>query len=80
MKHKKKQNIQTCLNWRMFVRVCVCETSQLAESVLKLKLNGWCEAGNVISKLCAGQATKKGSVNGSAEPVGAHWGEDMARK
>ena len=31
----------------MCVRVCVCETSQLAESVLKLKQNGWCEAGNV---------------------------------
>ena len=40
----------------MYVR----ETSELAESVLKLKQNGWCEAGNVISKLCAGQATKKG--------------------
>ena len=62
----------------MCVRVCVRETSQLAESVLKLKQNGWCEAGNTISKLCAGQATKKGSVNGSAEPVGAHWGEEMA--
>ena len=34
----------------MCVRVCVCETSQLAESVLKLKQNGWCEAGNAISK------------------------------
>ena len=64
----------------MCVRVCLCETSQLAESVLKLKLNDWCEAGNVISKLSAAQATKKGSVNGSAEPMGAHWGEDMAHK
>ena len=29
-------------------------------SVFKLKQNGWCEAGNLISKLCASQATKKG--------------------
>ena len=68
----KLENVCAC--------VCVCETSQLAESVLKLKQNGWCEAGNTISKLCAGQATKKGSVNSSAEPVGAHWGEEMAHK
>ena len=68
----KLENVCAC--------VCVRETSQLAESVLKLKLNSWCEAGDVISKLCASRATKKGSVNGSAEPVGAHWGEDMAHK
>ena len=24
MKHKKKQNIETCSNWRMCMRVCVC--------------------------------------------------------
>ena len=64
----------------MCVRVCVCETSPLAESVLKLKQNGRCEAGNTISKLFAGQATKKGSVNSSAGPVGAHWCEEMAHK
>ena len=40
--------------------VYVCETSELSESVLKLKENGWCEAGNVISNLCASQVTKKG--------------------
>ena len=78
MKHKKKQNvfrhIQTEECVCVCVCVCVCETSQLAESVLKLKQNGWCEAGNTISKLCAGQATKKDSVNSSAKPVGAHWG------
>ena len=78
MKHKKKRNIFRHIQTKKCVYVY--ETSELAESVLKLKQNGWCEAGNVISKLCAGQATKKGSVNGSAEPVGAHWGEDMARK
>ena len=50
--------------------MCVCETIQLPESVLKLKQNGWCKAGNVVSKLCASQATKKGSVNSSAEHTG----------
>ena len=80
MKHEKKQNIFRHIQTEECVCVCVCETSQLAESVLKLKQNGWCEAGNMISKLCAGQATKKGSVNSSAEPVGAHWGEEMAHK
>ena len=78
IKHKKKQNIFRHIQTKECVYVC--ETSELAESVLKLKQNGWCEAGNVISKLCAGQATKKGSVNSSAEPVGAHWGEEMAHK
>ena len=38
------------------------------------------EAGNVISKLCAGQATKKGSGNHSAEPMGAHWDEELINK
>ena len=36
------------------------------------------EAGNIISKLCAGQATKNGSVNRSAEPLGAHRDEEAA--
>ena len=39
-----------------------------------------CEAGNIISKLCASQATKNGSVNNSAEPLGAHWDEEMTNK
>ena len=78
IKHKKKQNIFRHIQTKECVYVC--ETSELAESVLKLKQNGWCEAGNVISKLCAGKAIKKGSVNSSAEPVGAHWGEEMAHK
>ena len=78
MKHKKKGNMFRHIQTKECVYVC--ETSELAESVLKLKQNGWCEAGNVISKLCADQATKKGSVNSSAEPVGAHWGEEMAHK
>ena len=38
------------------------------------------EAGNVISKLCAGQATEKGSVNCSAGSMGAHWNEEMTNK
>ena len=36
------------------------------------------EVGNAISKLCAGQATKNVLVNGSAEPVGAHWDGEKA--
>ena len=68
MKHK--MCVRVCVCVCVCVRMCVCETSQLAESVLKLKQNGWCETGNVISKLCAGQATKKRSVNSSVEPVG----------
>ena len=31
------------------------------------------EVGNGISRLCTGQTTKNMLVNGSAEPVGAHW-------
>ena len=60
MKHKKKRSIFR----RILTKECVyvCETSELAESVLKLKQNGWWEIGNVISKLCASQATKKGVV------------------
>ena len=58
MKHKKKQNIFRHIQTKECVYVC--ETSELAESVLKLKQNGWWETGNVISKLCSGQATKKG--------------------
>ena len=38
------------------------------------------KAGNVIRKLCAGQATKKGLVNRSAELLGAHWDEEMTNK
>ena len=34
----------------------------------------------VIIKLCTGQATKNGSVDCSAEPSGAHWDEEMAKK
>ena len=32
-----------------------------------------CEAGNVISKFCASQATKN-------EPLGAHWDEEIGKK
>ena len=35
------------------------------------------KAGNVISKLCAGQATKNESVNRFAEALGAHWDKEM---
>ena len=38
------------------------------------------KAGNVISKLCTGQATKNGLVNCSAEPLGAHCDEEMANQ
>ena len=38
------------------------------------------EAGNVISKLCAGQTTKNRSANRSAEPLGAHQDEEVANK
>ena len=34
----------------------------------------------MIKKLCAGQATKKGSVNRSAEPLGVHCDEEMTNK
>ena len=37
------------------------------------------EANITISELCAGQATKI-VLNSSAEPMGAHWGEEMAHK
>ena len=41
--------------------MCVKQVNWLrGDSVLRLKQNGWWEAGNVIRKLCAGQATKKG--------------------
>ena len=58
MKHKEKQSIFGHIQNKECVYVC--ETSELAKSVLKLKQNGWCETGSVISKLCAGQATEKG--------------------
>ena len=58
IRHKKKRNIFRHIQTK--VCVYVRETSELAESVLKLKQNGWCEAGNVISNLCASQVTKKG--------------------
>ena len=35
------------------------------------------KAGNVISKLCTGQATKNESVNRFAEALGAHWDKEM---
>ena len=38
------------------------------------------EAGNLISKLCTNLATKNGLVNRSAEPLGAHWDEEVANK
>ena len=38
------------------------------------------EAGDAISKLGAIQATKNGSVNCSAKPLGAHWDEEMTNK
>ena len=38
------------------------------------------EADNVISKLCTGQATENGSVNHSAELLGAHRDEEAANK
>ena len=79
MKHKKNRNMFGHIQTKEYVYVC--ETSELAECVLKLKQNSWCEASNVISKLCADQATKKGgSVNSSADPMGAHWSEEMAHK
>ena len=39
-----------------------------------------CEAGDVIIKLCTGQATKNGLMDRSAEPLGAHWDEQIAKK
>ena len=38
------------------------------------------EAGNAISKLCASQAAKNKWVGRSAETLGAHWDEEMAKK
>ena len=38
------------------------------------------ETGNLINKLCAGQATKNGSLNCSAETLGARWDEEMKNK
>ena len=37
-------------------------------------------AGNATRKLRSSQATKIGLVNCSAEPLGAHWDEEMANK
>ena len=69
MKHKTKRNIFKLTN----VCMCVKQVNWLrGDCVLKLKQNSWCEAGNVISKLWTSQATKKGSVISSAEPMGAH--------
>ena len=39
-----------------------------------------CEACDLISKFCASQATKNGSLDRSAEPLGAHWDEQIAKK
>ena len=39
-----------------------------------------CEAGDVVSKLCAGQTTKNGSMDCSAELLGAHSHEKIAKK
>ena len=36
------------------------------------------EAGDKISKLCAGQATKNVLEGGSTEPVWAHWDGEKA--
>ena len=38
------------------------------------------EVGNVINKLYPGQATKNGSVDHCAEPLRAHWDEEVANK
>ena len=50
--------------------------------VLKLKQNkiASAEAGNAICIFCAGQATKIVWVDCSAEPLVAHWYEEMANK
>ena len=50
------------------------------QCLFKLKQNGACEAGNVISKLYMGQAAKNGSVNCSADPLGAYRDEELANK
>ena len=39
-----------------------------------------CEAGDVLRKLCTGQATKNGSMDRSAEPLRAHWDEKIGKK
>ena len=38
------------------------------------------EAGNTIRKLCSSQMSKYLWVGGSAEPLGAHWDEEMANR
>ena len=45
---------------------------------MKTKTKG--EAGNAISKLCTGQATKTVLVDRSAEPLGAHWDAEIANE
>ena len=64
--------------------MCVCVWNKWTgwEAIVCSNWNktGGDEAGNVISKLCTGQATKKGPVNHSAEPMRAHWEEEMANK
>ena len=71
----EKEHVWTCLNlelWRVRWHKCsICPNQN--------KMVGG-KAGNVISKLCTGQATKKGLVNRSAEPLGAHWDEEMTNK
>ena len=39
-----------------------------------------CEACDLISKFCASHATKNGSLDRSAEPLGAHWDEQIGKK
>ena len=45
---------------------------------VKTKTKG--EAGNAISKLCTGKATKNVLVDRSAEPLGAHWDAEIANE
>ena len=69
MNHKK----ETCSGMLKLKKI----KSEMAkmQCLFKQKQNG-----NAVSKLCAAQATKNGSVDRSAEPVGVHWDEEMANK
>ena len=56
--------------------MCVSKTSELTERQLYTqtgnKMVGG-KAGDKISKLCTGQATKNVLEDGSTEPMGVHW-------
>ena len=54
------------------LRIVKSEVAQM-QCLFKQKQNCWWQSGNVISKLCASQATINESVIRFTEPLGADW-------